>query len=190
MGRMEKKLIEELTQDELKKVWENNPKLQEQVKEDFMDSEMHWVSERLDYLKPYLSDWSVGAHNPSYIDIGDYEGFVEGAERLSREMGLLQDEEDKKAINEMNSTRDAYELADEETDAEVLEELEDIFHRACDGVADNIAQLMEHALDCCYVDSNALDYFLDFYAPVRMDDDYYVEPKNEYKLFKTVTESF
>ncbi|WNO29739.1 hypothetical protein [Bacillus phage SDFMU_Pbc] len=188
---MEKKLIEELTQDELKKVWENNPKLQEQVREDFMDSEMYWVTERLGYLKPYLSDWSVGAYNQSYINIDDYEGFVEGAERLANEMSLLQDEEeDKEAMNEMTSTRDAYELADEETDAEVLEELENTFHKTCDGVADNIAQLMEHALDCCYVDANALDYFLDFYVNNRMDEDYYVIPENNYKLYQSVTRSF
>lgn len=185
---MEKKLIEELTQDELKKVWDSNPKLREMVKEDAADGEMYWVGDRLNYVRPYLSDWSIGAFSHVYIYIDDYEGFVEGAEKLSKAMGLLSsEEEDEKALNSMKQAQETYLEAG--TDGE-YEELYEKFENVCDSIAQLLAKSLKNAVESCYDDDNALDYFLEFYVHNRMDSEFYVEPENDYKLFKTVTESF
>ncbi|AII27925.1 hypothetical protein LD13_gp024 [Bacillus phage Bobb] len=188
MEKMEKKLIGELTQDELEKVWYNNPRLQEQVKEDAADSEMYWVGERLDYVRPYLSDWSIGGFSHVYMNIDDYQGFVEGAGELAEAMGLLtSEEEDKEALDSMKQAQDAYLNAD--TDEE-HDELYEKFENVCDSIAQLLAESFKNAVEYCYRGDNSLEYFLDFYVHNRMDNDYYVEPENDYKLFRSVTESF
>ncbi|AHJ87628.1 hypothetical protein Bp8pC_198 [Bacillus phage Bp8p-C] len=185
---MEKKLIEELTQDELKKVWENNPKLRQQVQEDAAEGEMYWVGDRLHYVKSYLSNWSIGGFSHVYMTIDDYQGFLEGAEKLSKDMGLFTtEEEDRKALDSMKQAQEAYLNAD--TDEE-CDELYEKFENVCDSIAQLLANNMKDAVESCYTDENAFDYFLEFYVDNRLDDEYYVEPENDYKLFKTVTESF
>lgn len=210
------KYISELNNEELVKVFNANKKLQERVLDDMIESEMYWIGEELDYLKPSLNDWSIGTCQHNYLKVGDSAEFIANLLALQEDYGLFSDSEkhiitDTEALKERlwnleGPSEDDFEDEEREFDEEAFDraveeyealeaELEDQFEEAVKDLAEAVARKYSDRLDYFYNHKAQLDYFLEFYSSERLDDNYYIDTTNTdnpYELFQDVayTKSF
>jgi hypothetical protein len=159
---MNKRKFEELSTNELKMVYNQNDKLQNEVLDDYIENEMFWVGEMLDYIRPYLSSCSIGFNNRNqHIRVKNdrFEDFLYGLKKLQEDMCFLPEKDahiiqnaiDNPAIDQRNFIR------------RILEQF-DIFTKSPSSD---------------YLES----YFLDMYVE-KMNKDYYID--NNYRLYKHV----
>ena len=71
------KNLSELSTSELLNVIEDNETLSNRLYELIEQSSMDWVSEKLEILSNSLKDWSIGFYNYNFLDVVDYEKFVD-----------------------------------------------------------------------------------------------------------------
>jgi len=175
--------IDELTNEELRKVYDKNTRLQGMVMDDMADSEMFWIEEHLEYLRDSLSSWSIGQFNRNqHLRVGDASEFIYAYERLHKDMQPLP-EKYSKMVERAVETADEYRYTDVNTDE--FDELEEEVELVANEIAYALERLYTEALDdYCLDDDNAKEYFIEFYVEERMDSSYYVN--EEYKLFKDV----
>lgn len=85
-----KRLLNELSLDELKKLYEKNHFLQTQVEEYRDDTADFWVREYLDGL-PRRVDYSISGYSYSYINVreDDYREFIEYCNEIDRDFELF-----------------------------------------------------------------------------------------------------
>jgi len=180
---MENKYIEELTKEELTKVFEANHKLQNDVYDDMIDSEMHWIGEQLDYLRDGLSDWSIGAYNHNYIRVRDNSKFIDGLIKMDKEVPLFSDE-DAKQIYAVEKLRD--ELYEKDVDDEDYDEVEEGFEEMVHELAEEVTRAFTKRLDNCAERQYQLEYFLEFYVESRLEKDLFYIKDDSYELFEDV----
>jgi hypothetical protein len=70
------KNLSELSTKQLLSVIEENQTLQDKLYQLIEDSAMYWVNEKLSCIRDSLKDWSIGFYQYNFIDIADYEMFV------------------------------------------------------------------------------------------------------------------
>lgn len=176
-----KKLFSELTNEELVKVFNCNEKLRNSVYDDFIEGEMFWIGEQIDYIKNGLSDWHIGAYNHNYLKISDYRAFLDGVEKIEEDFGLLDDEGKyylEKAINVSDAWYESEMYSDE------YYELENEMKCSSNLVTTNIIKRWEDSLHA--TEEVLQDYFVEFYSMERMDsEDYYIDT-DSYELFEQV----
>jgi hypothetical protein len=180
-----KKYIEELTKEELKLVFKANYKLQTEVYEDMVDSELHWVGEQLDYIRASLLDWSIGANNYNYIKVKDNSGFIDGLIEMDKGIPLFNDT-DAKQIYEVEKLR--YELFNKDCEDEDYDDVEEQYEAQVKELAEAVTRQFGRRLDDCSNSEYQLDYFIEFYADARLEKDlFYVDDEDDsYELFEDV----
>jgi hypothetical protein len=192
-----KKFIEEMNNEELTQVFNANQKLQEQVLEDMIDSEMYWIGEKLDYVRDSLSDWSIGTGQRNYIKVNHnyLKEFLEGLIEMDKSVPAFSEKKAEEVIGKFEQAHNLYYYAD--VDDYNYEELEDKAERAAQEAANELAEQFDRDLDHIYADENQLIYFLEFYADARMADVeaetyYIIEEEGTFKLYQDVsyTKSF
>lgn len=176
-----KKLISELTREELVKVFNGNEKLRTSVYDDFVEGEMSWIGDHIDYIKDSLNDWNIGTYNRNYLKISDCREFLNGVEQIQKDFCLLsEDEEDllSKAVNVADTHYESEMYSDEYYQLE--NEMEDLSNK----VAQKLINHWESNLNCSK--ETLEDYFVEFYSEERMiDEDYFVDT-DSYELFEEV----
>ncbi len=92
--------IEELTMDELEKVFNENDKLQRKIGESFIDTEMFYISDMLNCIRESLRDWDVGFYDNAYIRVKSEKTYklYNGIEKLQNDYGFFSEEEVYKNI--------------------------------------------------------------------------------------------
>jgi len=179
------KVINELTTEELRKVFESNEQLQSEVMDDMADSEMFWIREQLDFLADTLEDYSVGQCNRNqHITVADPAGFIRALAELQRNMAMLPNDYDDR-IEEALELADRYKFADVDSDDEYHEleaQVEEEAQELADILAEEYARILD---DYCLDYENAEDYFINFYAHELMDSSFYVD--SEYILYEKVS---
>ena len=161
------KRFNELTIEQLTNVINHSKKLRQELEDYICDTEMAWISEKLDKVRSSLQDWSVGFYQKNYINVDDYEKFVYcvaesiacfgGSDRLTRKLAQCE-----KLIGTNLFEHHARELRD----IYLKEELQNI----CDWVE-----------DCCYeiyhgeVGEKCREYLECFLSSY---DDYLFDEKN------------
>ncbi|QIW88608.1 hypothetical protein P59_239 [Bacillus phage P59] len=181
-----KKFVEEMSQEELVKVFNANEKLQNEVLEDMIDSEMHWIGEKLDYVRDSLSDWSVGTCQRSYITVKKMNSFLQGLIEMDKSVPAFNDEKAAEVIGNLQKAFDAYYYAEVEEE----DDLEELAEKAAQEAADELAAQFDRDLNYLYSHDAQLSYFLEFYADARMDDPetyYIIEEEETYKLYQDVS---
>lgn len=181
---MKRKYIEEMNKEELIKVFEANHKLQNDVYDDMVESEMHWIGEQLDYLRDGLSDWSIGAYNYNYIKIKDNDKFIAGLIKMDKEVPLFGDEEAKQ-IYEVEKLRD--EFYNKDCDDEDYEDVEEEYEGAVQELAESVVKAFTRRLNDCGEHKYQLDYFFEFYADSRLEKDMFYIENDTYELFEDVS---
>ena len=174
------KHLNELNLEELRKVYENNNKLQEKVFEDMFDNAALWCSEYLNCWKGGI-DYSIGWDRGTYFKCTDQNSFLDGLEKAQETFGFLADKYNKtikycrELINKtyyLSLTEKNWERLENRID-ELIEELENACYK----------RFMDE-YEYCFDSKNQLDYFLDFYVAERMDGDFYIN--DNYELFEHV----
>ena len=177
------KNVKDLSTEELKLVFENNSKLQEKVFDDMFDAADFWNGEYLDCWKRDAINYSIGWDRGTYFKSKDNVLFIDGLKKAQRNHYFLDDkynnkiEHVEKLLNKLdylyyNSSEENYNRLETRID-ELIEELENACYKRF---------MSEY--EYCFDSKNQLDYFLNFYADERMDNDFYVD--EEYTLFEHV----
>ena len=177
------KKLNELNQEELRHVFENNSKLQEKVFDDMFNNADFWCGEYLICWNRRGIDYSIGWDRGTYFKCTDKNYFIDGLKEVQHIYCFLDDkyndkiEHVEKLLNKLdylyyNSSEENYNRLETRID-ELIEELEN----AC---YDRFMNEYEY----CFNSKNQLDYFLEFYAAERMDNDFYVD--EEYTLFEHI----
>lgn len=163
------KLLDELTKNELEKVFERNTKLQSEVMDFMAESEMHWIGEQLDYLRDTLVSWSIGQCNRNqHITVGDPWRFVCALAKLQEDIPVLGQEYDER-IEAVLETDDEEKI---ESEAQAL----------ADALVSEYTRILD---DVCLDLKHAKNYFLEFYVDAYMrDEGYYIDA--EYTLYKPI----
>ena len=176
------KNFKDLNIEELKLVFENNSKLQDKVFDDMCDNAAFWCDEYLECWKRGSIDYCIGWDRGTYFKAKDRGGFLEGLKKAQKIYGFLADEWNEKInyvehlINRLNNLVYWDEVNEERLNNridELIEELENACYKC----------FMDE-YEYCFDSKNQLDYFLNFYADERMDNNFYVD--EEYTLFEHV----
>ena len=182
---MEKRIINELNKDELTKVFEVNQKLHHDVMDDMQESEMFWVEEQMNILNPTLQDWRIGVNQNNYIIIKELEedNFIMNFKDMQQTFKVFPDS-DENEIQEAVELVNKYQDTDPYT--EEFNELEDEIIIMAQELAYKLCQKYKKILDnYCTIHSNILLHFLEFYADVRMDSNFYIN--NDFILYENVS---
>lgn len=179
----------DMTVEQLERVYDTNEKLQEIVTDDYMeDMVMHTVGEYLEPLKHLLDDWSIGYGQHNVLYIRDDIRLPHAVRELQQDFGFLSDEdyqEVEKTIKEIES----YEDTDFESDDvmySTLADLEQQSNHVRDMLMEQFDELLRYPTQ-----EEMKDYFLEYYAECRLDADVYID-NGTYTLYKEVayTESY
>lgn len=182
---MTKTYIEELTVGEQKVVFRANSTLQEQVLDDMIESEMHWITEKLDYVRDYLNNWSVGTGSRSFISVSDHIDFYRGLVAMEQEVPAFTDDKHKEIVVPLGEAYEAY--VNEDCDSDEFEELEEAFEKLAQEAADELAEQFDRDLDAQYDDATQELYFTEFYIDARMDrGTFYIKEGGDHTLYEHV----
>ena len=179
---MRKRYVEELSKEELVKVFKANARLQKAVYADMVDSELFWIGEQLDYIKDSLQDWSIGVYNHNYISVKDIDGFIDGLIEMNKEVPLF---EDTKQIFEVDRMINEFYIKD--CYDEDYEEAEKELEKAIKDLTEKVVRHFEERLDWCLDRDNQLEYFLDFYYDARMESGAMYIKDDSYELYEDVS---
>ena len=175
--------INELNTDELRKVFEVNRKLQEEVSEDMQESEMFWVDEILDVLSSGLSSWSIGFCNRNqHVKASDNErDFIEAVKDVQKAFCFMPDSYNEK-VGELDTLVERYYETDVYTDEfdELEEQVEDAIREMERDITDQFTKQLDGLLG-----NHEEDHFIEFYAHERLNEDAYVN--EDYELFEDVS---
>jgi hypothetical protein len=178
------KKLNELSKEELLKVYEINEKLQHEVIEDYQEDTIDFtVGEMLDYLRKSLNNWSIGFYQNNYITISDNKLFLEGVLKATKNNGLL-DETEKETIlliNKIIEKIDIFEGMD--WDNNNYDKLEAWIEEKVELIR---CKVLKEFNTLTTIDYNYMEeYFIEVYVEERMDkDDYYIN--DNYELFKHI----
>ena len=175
------KNLKDLNIEELKLVFENNSKLQEKVFDDMFNNADFWCSEYLDCWESDGIDYCISWDRGTYFKCTDKNSFLAGLEKAQEWYCFLADEYDKtiKCCRELiNKT---YYLSLSETN---LKRLENRIDELIEELENACYNRFMSEYEYCFDSKNQLEYFLDFYAAERMDEDFYID-KN-YLLYEHV----
>lgn len=185
---MAKKYVNELTKDELTKVYHANKKLREDIKNDIIDTEMFYISEQLDYIRDSLSDWSIGIYDHNYITVDDNVKFIEGMEEMDKSIPVFSDKQMEQlslAIKLKN------EYINEDIYSDRYYELEEELERSAKNIANMLAETYTKTLNSLYKEENQIEYLFEFYADNRLNSKCYIIEENEdFILYEDMVKSF
>lgn len=186
---MTKIYIEDMTIEELTKVFNANSTLRTLVQDDMLDTEMFYISEQMDFFKDSLIDWSIGPYdrNYNYITIGNASDFIDGLEDAEKAIPVLIDEdapllekaiEKRNELNEIEMYTDEFDEAGEALEAVAVE------------LADIVLKHFGKSLEGCYDEEHQLEYFLEFYTSSRMVEETCYVDSEDFILKEDITKTY
>ena len=117
------KEVQELSNEEVELLLENDV-LQNEIMEYTIECESLYIDDMLQYIEPYLSDYSIAAYNYSYMKVADVTGFLYGVLKLQDDYCILNDKDVKVLYNAIESA-DIYCSLDIGTD-EYIDAMNDV----------------------------------------------------------------
>ena len=82
------KEVQELNNNEVEMLLDNH-NIQGDIMEYVMNCEYSYIDDMLQYIKPYLSDYSIMAYSHSFMKVSDVAGFINGVEKLNDDFGIF-----------------------------------------------------------------------------------------------------
>ncbi len=170
------KKFSELTDEQLVSIVKNSKKMRDEFCEYIQDTEMSWIGDKLDCVRDSLSDYSIGYYDRNYINVRDYESFVDGVAQSSEWYGASDKLEKKLAQCQKLVGTNLFEYH-----AEQLKELwlKEELQSMCDFVEDICCKISNGDIDSkddyfeCFIESYS-DYLYDetaqtYYEPKVLD---------------------
>ena len=177
------KNLKELSIEELELVFENNSKLQEKVFNDMIDNAGFWCDEYLDCWKSGGIHYCIGWDRGTYFKCTDREYFIDGLKKAQKDHYFLADKYNDKieyVENLLNKLDNLYYNSSEENYNRLETRINELIEELETACYDRFMSEYEY----CFNSENQLNYFLEFYAAERMDNDFYVD--EEYTLFEHI----
>lgn len=170
--------VSEMNSEVLTQVFNRNNELQNEVLDDMIESEMFLIGEKMDYIREYLQDWSIGtcSHIYLYVKEGKEREFIDGVIAIQNDFCLLPDSDDE-FIAQVAEKIEQYE--NEEMYSDEYYSLENEVEQLTKQLTEKIAQQFKESLDACYGRDAQLSYFLDFYKEERLNQDAYIIVEND-----------
>ena len=81
-------LLKELSNEKLFEVVSKNETLRRSFDDYVWESELDYISEKLEVMRDSLSTWEIGLNNPNFIRVKDYRLFVYCARECEKTYGL------------------------------------------------------------------------------------------------------
>ena len=184
---MKRKYLNELTNDELLKVFENNEKLRYEVAEDFQDSQIHYVEEILHCFKKHLRNWSIGFGSLNFIHVkeDEHNSFLEGLKQANTDYGFTGDETDEKIEKALKLIYEIDQVPYEnETE---YSRLETLYDELFEDIVDDVTKVLNDLTE--YPNKETLkDYFIGFYEECRMDKEnmFVYSAEGKYTLYEEI----
>lgn len=176
------KYLNELTREEMDKVYNANDKLQYVIMEGIVEGEMFFISEQIEMISKYLSSWSIGQCNrDQHITVDSHEDFILALSEASEDFSFSLEH-----TEEIAQARLLVVECQQEEDMDKIEELEYQIERVSQRLANHIRDLYTSILDdYCLDDKNLKSYFYEFYADLRMEGAYI--QKGNYTLYEDIS---
>ena len=92
------KEVQELNNNEVELLLDNDS-IQDDVMDYVMDCELSYIDDMLQYIKPFLADYSIAAYSYSYMNVNDTIGFINGLDKLQSDFGIFNDTDVKTLYN-------------------------------------------------------------------------------------------
>ena len=157
------KEVQELNNNEVELLLDNH-NIQGDIMEYVMDCEYSYIDDMLQYIKPYLSDYSIMAYSHSFMRVSDVAGFINGVEKLNDDFGIFNDTDVKTLDNAIESVG-IYCSADIGSD-EYIDAMNDVKWYAeviSKYLVDEFVEVLEYygSFDRVYVESDYIDNYLE-----------------------------
>lgn len=176
---MTTKRITDLTAEELRKVYDNNTKLRENVFNDFLESADYNVSEVLDVINSgnIIKSYEIGYCGSYANGIRDVETFLDNVLEADRIFGILTDPQ-KAFVYKVKRTYNHY-YTDYRT---YIGRFDDFFDSAADKILDIVVAYLRSYYN--FSEEDLTEYFIDFYVDERLDAECYVD--ENYNLYEHI----
>ena len=96
------KEVQELNNNEVEMLLDNH-NIQGDIMEYVMQCEYSYIDDMLQYIKPYLSDYSIMVYSHSFMKVSDVAGFINGVDKLSDDFCVFNDDVIKTLHNAIES---------------------------------------------------------------------------------------
>ena len=177
------KKLSELTTEELKKVYKNNQKIQDDVFDALVEDADFCVGE-------YLKNFERGALNyelsvsgyRDFLTVKNVELFVEGLTISEAMYSWLPDYVEK--IDRLSALVDRYNEVGYTLSIDNDNRLQDRMEELTDGLRIELFNAVGREYDACFDAENSMNYFIDFYVYECMDDTYYID--DNYILYQHI----
>lgn len=168
------KNIGELTIDELKKVFEVNDKLQDEVFDRMFDDAHYWNCK--EYLPCWKSgiDYCIGYDRGTFFRCTEADGFIDGLKIAQRTFCFLPDEANTRIeyVEHLIERRDNIVYWDHDN----IERIENRIDELCEELADDCFNRFMSEYEACFDNDNQLEYFIDYaadrYGHCYIDNDF------------------
>jgi hypothetical protein len=165
------KKIEDLTIEELKKVFNNNVKLQNEVFDAAQDDAQYWINERLDCFPRGALECNIG-YPGDYIRVKDQEKFIQGLKQLQKDYCYFSDE-DEKIISYADHLIDRYNNLPYYDDTNAAR-LDDRIEELITILQSNFLRILVNEYNYYYDTDNLYNFFIECYSD-NLIDNYYID---------------
>lgn len=180
--------ITELSNEELKKVYEANGKLQSKIHDLNYDSAMECARDIIDCFDDNCIKYRLGYDRGALIKCVDESAFIHGCIEAQKNYGLFTDEDYKMVENAV----DLYDIMGRlEAYGVDTDSIENEIAKICDILADIMYNYFADDFeDALFNDERGIETLIDIYAEAYYDDCYINDEDGDYILYRDTVESF
>ena len=172
---MKKKYLNELTREELTKLFRKNEHLQELANQLHRDSIMFWIGEEIEVFSAALSDWQLGFDCYNYIRIKDPSLFIQCY---------------KDYIDVYSSDDQTIELVNEANEYLANNYEADDYDEKIEESANELKNRLIAYFNSCLVDSDDEDELNEYLDNSGILENYYIMDDNSSIIYKETINSY
>ena len=160
-----------LTTEELKKVFDNNNKLQNEILNAAQDDASYWINEYLDCFPRGAIEYNIG-YPGDYIRVKDQDKFIQGLKQLQKDFCYLSEEDEQIMLyaDRLIDKFDNLSCWDDKNAARLDARIEELIII----LQTNFLRALVNEYNYYYDTKNLYDYFIESYAD-NLTDDYYID---------------
>lgn len=195
-------MINTLSNDELKKVWENNQKLKDEIFQRILDDEYYFVQNEIyGCFRHYDSlnsreTWSMETHESSqcfYITVkeSDYSQFLEDCRNLIKYVATEFTEDNEKMIERLSQKVDFYRdcvEGYEDISDDRFQKLEKWFDKGINDLAGALKETVDKYIDSAYDSDYSFEYFAD--GCFLDDSELYIIDNDYTQVYEDITKVY
>jgi hypothetical protein len=160
-----------LTTEELKKVFNNNEKLKNEVFDAAQDDASYWINEYLECFERGALECNIG-YPGDYIRVKDQYKFIQGLKQLQKDYCYLS-EDDEKIMLYADHLIDRYNNLPYYDDTNAAR-LDDRIEELTTILQSNFLRILVNEYNYYYDTDNLYNYFIESYAD-NLTDNYYID---------------